>query len=42
LSHFKNFNIGHIFWIANNRAFIFHMHFPFDKTFLLVPIFLTL
>jgi hypothetical protein len=37
---FKNFNIGHIFWMASDRAFIFHMCVPFDKTFLLVPNFL--
>jgi hypothetical protein len=23
---FKNFNIGHIFWMASDRAFIFHIH----------------
>jgi hypothetical protein len=41
-SLFKNFNIGHIFWMASDRAFIFHMCVPYEKTFLLVPNFLTL
>jgi hypothetical protein len=39
---FKNFNIGHIFWMASDMDFIFHMYVPYDKTFLLVPNFLTL
>jgi hypothetical protein len=39
---FKNFNIGYIFWMASDRAFIFHMCVPYDKTFLLIPKFLTL
>jgi hypothetical protein len=39
---FKNFNIGHSFWIASDRTFIFHMCVPYDKTFLLVPKLLTL
>jgi hypothetical protein len=39
---FKNFNIGHIFWMASDRAFIFHVCVLYDKTFLLVPNFLTL
>jgi hypothetical protein len=38
----KNFNIGHIFWMVSDRAFIFHMCVPYDRTFLLVPKFLTL
>jgi hypothetical protein len=33
----KTFNIGHIFWMASDAAFTFHMHVPSDKTFLLVP-----
>jgi hypothetical protein len=39
---FKNFNIGYIFWMASDRAFIFNMCVPYDKTFLLVPKVLTL
>jgi hypothetical protein len=39
---FKNFNIDHIIWMVSDRAFIFHMCVPYDKTFLLVPKFLTL
>jgi hypothetical protein len=39
---FKNLNIGHIFWMASDMAFIFHMCVPYDKTFLLVPKSLTL
>jgi hypothetical protein len=42
LSVCKNFNIGHIFWMVSDRAFIFHMCVPYDKNFLLVPKFLTL
>jgi hypothetical protein len=42
LSVCKNFNIGHIFWMVSDRTFIFHMCIPYDKTFLLVPKFLTL
>jgi hypothetical protein len=38
----KNFNIGHIFWMVNDRAFISYMCVSYDKTFLLVPQFLTL
>jgi hypothetical protein len=38
----KNFNIGHIFWMVSDKAFLFHMCVPYDKTFLLVPKFLTL
>jgi hypothetical protein len=37
----KNFNIGHMFWMASDRAFIFHMCVPYDKIFLLVPNVLT-
>jgi hypothetical protein len=33
----KNFNIGHIFWLVSDRAFVFHMHVPCDKTFVLEP-----
>jgi hypothetical protein len=38
LIHFsKTFIIGHIFWMASDRAFIFHMCVPYDKNFLIVP-----
>ena len=33
----KNFNIGHNFWMISDRAFIFHMCIPCDKTFHMVP-----
>jgi hypothetical protein len=39
---FKNLNIGNIFWMVSDRALIFHMYVPYDKTFLLVPKYLTL
>jgi hypothetical protein len=39
---FKNFNIGHIFWMVSDRAFVFHMCVPYDKYFLTVLSFLTL
>jgi hypothetical protein len=39
LSVCKSFNIGHIFWMVSDNAFIFHMCVPYDKTFLLVLIF---
>jgi hypothetical protein len=39
---FINFNIGHIFWMASDRAFLFHMCVPYDKTFLLVAKFWTI
>jgi hypothetical protein len=42
LSVCKNFNIGHIFWMASDMAFISYMCVLYDKTFLLVPNFLTL
>ena len=29
----KNFNIGHNFFIERDRAFIFGMCIPYDKTF---------
>ena len=29
----KNFNICHIFFIVRDRAFIFGMCIPYDKTF---------
>ena len=29
----KNFNIGHNFFIAKDRAFLFGMCVPYDKTF---------
>jgi hypothetical protein len=35
-------NIGHIFWIASDRAFIFPMCVSYDRTFLLEPHFFTL
>jgi hypothetical protein len=34
-SCFLKFDIGHIFWMVNDRAFVFHMCAPYDKTFLL-------
>ena len=37
----KNFNLGHNFLIRSDRAFILHMCIPCDKTFHLVPKFLT-
>ena len=37
---FKNFNIGHNFWIVSDRAFIFHICNSCDKTFSLIPKFL--
>jgi hypothetical protein len=36
---FKNFNIGRIFSMASDKAFIFHLCVPYDKTFQLAPIF---
>ena len=33
----KNFNIGHNFLILRDRAFIFSMYVPYDKTFPVVP-----
>ena len=33
----KSFNLGHNFQTIKDRAFIFHMCIPFDKTFHLVP-----
>ena len=38
---FKNFNIGHNFWMACGVTFIIHMCVPYDKPFLLVPNVLT-
>ena len=35
----KNFNIEHNFWTEGDRALIFHMCIPCDKTFQLIPIF---
>ena len=32
----KNFNLAQIFWIINDRALIFGMHEPCDKSFALV------
>ena len=37
----KNFNIAYNSWITIGKAFIFHMCIPCDKTFPLVPKFLT-
>jgi hypothetical protein len=34
---FKNFNIGHIFWMVSDMASVFHMHVTCDKTFILEP-----
>ena len=33
----KNFNLAHIYWSINDRALIFGMHDPCDKSFTLVP-----
>ena len=33
----KNFNLGHFFLTIKDRAFIFHMCIPYDKTFHMVP-----
>ena len=33
----KNFNLAHIFWSIYDRTFIFGVHDPCDKPFLLVP-----
>ena len=38
----KNFNLGHIFQTRSDRAFILHMCIPCDKTFQMVPYYLTL
>ena len=34
---FKNFNIDYYFFILRDRAFIFGMCVPYDKTFPAVP-----
>ena len=39
---FENFNLANNFWTVSARALIFHMSIPCDKTFLWVPLFLTL
>jgi hypothetical protein len=39
--HFKSCNIGNIFWMVSDGDFVFHMHVPCDKTFILVPLILT-
>ena len=33
----KNFNIGHNFYVLWDKAFIFGMCVPYDKTFPMVP-----
>ena len=33
----NNFNIGHISFVLRDRAFIFGMNIPYDKTFPMVP-----
>ena len=38
----KNFNLGHNFQTKNDRAFVFHMCIPCDKTFNVVLQVLTL
>ena len=38
----KNFKIGHNFWMVSDRTFIFHMRIPCDKTFPLIPKYVTL
>ena len=37
-----NFNLANNFWTVSSRALIFHRNIPCDKTFLLVPLLLTL
>ena len=32
----KNFNMNHNFWIVSDRAFIYHMYIPCEKTFSMV------
>ena len=39
---FEIFNLANNFWTVSARALIFHMSIPCDKTFPLVPLFLTL
>ena len=34
-----NFSLAYNFWTVSARALIFHMSFPFDKTFPWVPLF---
>ena len=35
---FKNYNLGHNLWtVRSDRAFIFHMYIPCDKTFHTIP-----
>ena len=38
---FKNFNLGHNLWTFRDRALIFLMCIPCDKTFHIIPKFLT-
>ena len=38
---FKNFNLGHKLWTVSDRALIFHMCIPCDKTFHIIPSLLT-
>ena len=38
----KNFNLGHNFQTIKDKAFIFHMCIPYDNTFRMVPLCLTL
>ena len=37
----KKLNLDHNFWTKSHRALILHTSIPCDKTFLLIPIFLT-
>ena len=37
----KKLNLDHDFWTKSDRALILHISIPCDKTFLLIPIFLT-
>ena len=37
----KKINLDHNFWTKSDRALILHIFIPCDKTFLLIPIFLT-
>ena len=37
----KKLNLDQNFWTKRDRAFILHIHIACDKTFLLIPIFLT-
>ena len=38
----QNFNLGHNFQTIKDKAFIFHMCIPYDKTSHMIPKFFTL